>query len=94
MSYSTVVDKPIKVARRTEHPTVDGESVIQELGYMETKVIRYFWIRTEEVQAEIERLEAEAVDGWVISGEVSRTPISEPLDLYNVTIAMRRLVAS
>lgn len=94
MAYSTVFDKPIKVARRAERPTVDGESVIQELGYVETKIYRFYWITTEELQAEIERLEAEAEDGWVISGEVTRTPICEPLDLYNAQVVMRRLVSS
>ena len=94
MSFSTVIDKPMKVARRSEQPTIDGESVIQELGFIETKVIRFYWITTDELQAEIVKLEAEAEDGWVIVGEVGRPPISEPLDLYNASITMRRHVAS
>jgi len=94
MGYSTVFDKPLKVKRRTEHPTIDGESVVQELGFIERKVYRFFWITTAELQAEIEAKEAEAVDGWVIIGDVSRTAIHEALDLYNAQINMQRYVSS
>jgi len=94
MAYSVVVDKVLKTKRRNENPTVDGESVIQELGYIEQKTYRFYWITTEELQAEIERLEAEAEDGWVIAGEVSRSPIHEALDLYNASVVMRRFVSS
>jgi hypothetical protein len=94
MAYSTVIDRPLKMARRTENPTIDGESIIQELGYVETKTYRFYWITTPELQAEIEKLEAEAEDGWVIVGDVSRSPIHEALDLYNAQVTMRRLVSS
>jgi len=94
MAYSVVVDKVLKTKRRNENPTVDGESIIQELGCVEQKTYRFFWITTEELQAEIEKLEAEAEDGWVIVGEVSRSPIHEALDLYNAQVVMRRLVSS
>ncbi len=92
--YSTVFDKPLKTKRRAELPTIDGESVVQELGFIEVKAYRFFWITTDQLQAEIEAKEAEAVDGWVIVGGVSRTPICEPLDLYNAQITMQRHVAS
>ena len=91
--YSIVFDKPVKTKRRTEHPTIDGESIVQELGYNEVKVYRFFWITTDELQAEIAAKEAEAEDGWVIVGEVSRTAIHEALDLYNAQITMHRYVA-
>jgi hypothetical protein len=94
VAYSTVFDKPLKMKRRTEMPTVDGESVVQELGSIERKIYRFFWITTAELQAEIEAKEAEAVDGWVIVGDVTRSPISEPLDLYNAQINMQRYVSS
>lgn len=94
MSYSTVFDKALKIKRRTEQPTIDGESVVQELGYIERKAYRFFWITTAELQAEIEQKEAEAVDGWVIVGEVGRSPIHEALDLYNAQINMQRYVSS
>jgi hypothetical protein len=94
MPYSTVLDKPLKTARRAELPTIDGESVIQELGYSETKIYRFYWITTDELQDKIRELEAEAEEGWVIVGEVARTPIHEPLDLYNVLVNMRRLVST
>lgn len=94
MAYSTVIDQPLKTKRQSENPTIDGESVIQELGYIETKVYRYYWITTAELQTELQAREAESVDGWVIQGEVGRTPISEPLDLYNAQITMRRFVSS
>ncbi len=92
--YSTVFDKPLKTKRRAELPTIDGESIVQELGFIERKSYRFFWITTAELQAEIEAKEAEAVDGWVIVGEVGRDPISEPLDLYNAQINMQRYVSS
>jgi hypothetical protein len=94
MPYSTVLDKPLKTARRAEVPTIDGESVIQELGYSETKIYRFYWITTDELQDKIRELEAEAEEGWVIVGEVARTPIHEALDLYNAQVNMRRLVAT
>jgi hypothetical protein len=94
MPYSTVFDKPLKTARRSEVPTLDGESMIQELGFSETKVYRFHWITTDELQAKIQELEAEAADGWVIVGEVGRTPIHEALDLYNAQVTMRRLTST
>ena len=93
MAYSTVFDKPLKSARRTENPTIDGESVIQELGFIETKAYRFHWITTAELQGKVLELEAEAVDGWVIVGDVSREPIHEALDLYNARVVMRRHTA-
>ena len=53
MAYSTVFDKPLKSARRTENPTIDGESVIQELGFIETKAYRFHWITTAELQGKV-----------------------------------------
>ena len=94
MAYSTVFDKPLKSARRTENPTIDGESVIQELGFIETKAYRFHWITTAELQGKVLELEAEAVDGWVIVGDVSREPIHEALDLYNARVVMRRHTAT
>lgn len=94
MAYSTVFDKPLKSARRTENPTIDGESVVQELGFIETKAYRFHWITTAELQGKVLELEAEAVDGWVIVGDVGREPIHEALDLYNARVVMRRHTAT
>ena len=94
MGYSTVFDKPLKTARRAETPTIDGESVIQELGFIETKAYRFHWITTAELQEKILEFEAEAVDGWVIVGDVSREAIHEALDLYNARVVMRRHTAT
>ena len=93
MGYSTVFDKPLKTARRAETPTIDGESVIQELGFIETKGYRFHWITTAELQEKILEFEAEAVDGWVIVGDVGREAIHEALDLYNARVVMRRHTA-
>ena len=89
-SYSKVIDSPVKTKRRSEHPVVDGTSVIQELGYIERKVYRFYWITTAQLQGEIEALESGADDGWMLTREPSHTPIHEALDLYNVTVAMHR----
>jgi len=94
MGYSTVFDKPLKAERRVEYPTIDGESIIQGMGYVEMKIYRFHWITTDELQAKIIELESEAVDGWVFVGEVARTPIHEALDLYNAQVVMRRMVSS
>lgn len=94
MGYSTVFDKPLKTKRRAEQPTIDGKSVVQELGFIERKTYRFFWITTAELQSQIQEKESEASDGWVIVGEVSRTPIHEALDLYNAQISMQRYVSS
>lgn len=94
MDYSTVYDKPLKTARRNEIPTIDGESVVQEMGFIETKAYRFHWITTDQLQLKIQDLEAEAVDGWVIVGDVVRDPINEALDLYSVRISMRRFTSS
>ncbi len=90
MAYSTVFDKPLRVARRVELPTIDGESVIQEMGYIWVKGYRFQWITTDELQAKIQQLEAEAVDGWVIVGDVARDPIHPALDLYMVRVIMHK----
>lgn len=90
MAYSIVFDKPIRVARRVEMPTIDGESVVQELGYVWTKAYRFQWITTDELQAKIQELEAEVVDGWVIVGDVARDPVHEALDLYFARVSMRK----
>lgn len=94
MRYSTVFDKPLKIKRRVEQPTIDGKSVVQELGYIERKTYRFFWITTAELQQEIQAKESEAYDGWVIVGDVGRTAIHEALDLYNAQINMQRYVSS
>jgi len=93
MAFSKVVDPVIRIPRQREHPLVDGTSTVQQLGYIERKTIRLYWITNEELQTEITALEAEADEGWVIDGEPGRTPVQDPLNLYNVVINMRRLVA-
>ena len=92
-SYSKVVDYPLKQKKRSEHPTLDGSSIIQELGSLEEVVYRFYWIKTSELQAEIDVAESEAEDGWMIMGRVARTPIHEALDLYNAQLAMQRHVS-
>lgn len=94
MGYSKVIDPVLKIPRQSPHPLVDGDQIVQQLGYIERKVIRLFWITTAQLQTEIDALEADADDGWVIDGEPARTPIQDPLDLYNVVISMRRQVSS
>lgn len=90
MAYSTVYDLPYRVARRVEMPTIDGESVVQELGYLWIKGYRFHWMTTAELQARLALLEAEASEGWVIVGEVAREAIHEALDLYNVRVQMHK----
>lgn len=92
MAYSTVITPAIRVRRRSERPTVDGSSIIQELGYGETKSYRFFWITAAQLQAEIEILEAMASDGWVITGEVSKSAIHDALDLFNAQVNLHRYV--
>lgn len=92
--YSVVLDKPLKQKRVAERPTVDGESVLQALGFRETKIYRFFWITTAELQDEIQRKEEETADGWIITGEIGRTPIHDALDLYNAVITMQRMVSA
>jgi len=94
MGYSKVVDPVVKIPRQKEHPLVNGESVVQQLGYLERKIVRLYWITNAELQTEITAIEAEAGEGWVIDGEPGRTPVQDPLDLYNVVINMRRVVAT
>ncbi len=94
MAYSTVYDKPLKTKRVTNIPTIDGESVVQELGFVETKAYRFHWITTAELQDEIKGKEEEAADGWVLVGEVRRVPIHEALDLYNAEIQMMRYTST
>jgi hypothetical protein len=94
MGFSTVLDKPLKQKRRTERPILTGESIVQELGVVETKTYRFFWITTAELQAKIQELEQEAADGWVIVGDVSRTAVHDALDLYNASVTMHRYMTS
>lgn len=94
MGFSKVTDPVVRIPRQREHPLVDGESIIQQLGYLERKIIRLYWITNEELQTEIDLLETEADEGWIIDGEPARTPIQDPLNLYNVVINMKRLVAT
>jgi hypothetical protein len=94
MRYSKVVDGPLRVSRRVEHPTLDGGSVIQHLGVRESCTYRFYWITREDFQQELSVLEAMAEQGWVIDGDPAVTPVMEPLDLYNVVVRMHRLVPS
>lgn len=92
MAYSTVITPAVQVRRRSERPTVDGSSIIQELGYGESKTYRFFWITAAQLQAEILILEAMASDGWVIVGDVSKTAVHEALDLFNAQVTLHRYV--
>lgn len=94
MSFSTVVIGPFKTRRRGVRPTVDGNSVIQELGFQEDVIYLYHWITNTELQDMIEEKEELAAAGWVINGEVAKDQIHEALDLFNARIVMQRLVSS
>lgn len=89
MGYSKLVDGPVRTPRIVEHPTLDGGAVIQKLGVRETVTYRYYWITKEEFQAELDNL---AEQDWVLDGEPSLTAVAPPLDLYNATIKLHRLV--
>lgn len=89
MSYSKIVDGPIRIPRIVEHPTLDGGAVLQKLGVRETVTYRYYWIMKEELQAELDGLLGQ---DWVLDGEPSLTPVVPPLDLYNATVKLHRLV--
>ncbi len=94
MAYSTVWERPLKTKRMVDFPTIDGESVVQELGFIEVQSWRFDWISTAELQDEIELKEAMAEDGWVINEEIKRTAIHEALDLYSAKISVRRYSAT
>jgi len=94
VAYSTVWERPIKTKRRANIPTIDGESVVQELGYVEVQGWRFYWITNSELQDEIDLKEAMASDGWVLVGDPNRTPIHDALDLYNARITVSRFVAT
>jgi hypothetical protein len=92
--YSIVYFKPLKQKRISERPVIDGGSVIQELGFIETEVWIYHWITTSQLQDRISFHEDASKDGWVIVGEVPRTPIHEALDLFNAQVTLHRYVAT
>lgn len=91
--YSIVEFKPLRQKRRSENPTIDGGSIIQELGFEEWWISIYHWITTAQLQDRIALHEEAAVDGWVIQGQVGRTPIHEALDLFNAQVTLHRYIA-
>ena len=93
MSYSTVHLRPVRTKVRSEQRTIDGNSVIQELGYLEEQSYIFDWITTDELQAEIDRLEETAADGWMTE-RPARTQIHPALDLFRVQVNMHRFIAT
>lgn len=92
MAYSKVTDPVVRMLRRSENILIEGDADIQDLNYIERKAIRIYWAINSEIQAEIVSAEAEVSNGWIIDGEISRTPVVEPLNLYNAVINMHRYV--
>lgn len=91
MIYSTVIDPVIKTKRVNAMPLVGGAGEIQDLGYIEKKVYRFFWITTFELQAEID---AVVDDGWVLDGDPSRSLVHQAIpDLFNAEASFYRFVA-
>lgn len=90
MAYSKVEDPPVRMKRRSENILIEGDADIQDLNYIERKTIRIYWATNSEIQAEIEALEAEVSDGWLIDGEISRASVVEPLGIYNAVINLHR----
>jgi len=95
MEYSKVVDPVVKVKRTNLVPLIKGDGIVQELGYVERKTYRFFWINTGELQAEIDTIQTtEAADGWVMEGEPARVPVHDVIvDLFNAEIILYRFVA-
>ncbi len=95
MGYSKVIDPVVKIKRTNLVPLITGEGVVQELGYVERKMYRYFWITSAELQAEVDSIQTtEAEDGWVIEGEPARVPVHNVIvDLFNVEIILYRFVS-
>jgi len=73
-------------------PLIGGAGVIQELGYIQKKTHRFFWITTAELQAEID---TEVALGWVLDGDPSRTLVHEAIpDLFNAEATYFRYSAT
>jgi len=96
MNYSKVIDPAFKVKRVNVVPLLNGSAVIQELGYIERKTYRFFWINASELEAEIENIQTiEAGSGWAMEGEPSMAPVHEVIgDLFNVQINLHRFLES
>ena len=86
----------IRTEVRSEQRTIDGGSVIQVLGYREVQSVLYDWIDTDDLQAQIEELEAMAADGWVIDGDpgTARTEIVQKLGIFRLQVNLHRFVSS
>lgn len=91
MAYSTVIDPVIKTKRVNAMPLIGGAGEIQDLGYIEKKAYRFFWINTSELQTEIDAI----VDsGWVLEGDPNRTLVHQAIpDLFNAEATFYRFVA-
>ena len=96
MAYSKVIDPVIKTKRTNLVPLIRGSGVVQELGYVERKIYRFFWINSVELQAEIDTIQnTDVVDGWAIEGDPNRSPVHEVIvDLFNAEITLYRYVGS
>ena len=69
---------------------------MQELGFIERKSYKFFWINTAALQAEIDDIQTiEAGSGWAIEGEPAREPVHEVIDdLFNAQINLYRFLDS
>ena len=91
MSYSKVIEPALKTKRVNAMPLIGGAGVIQDLGYIERKTHRFFWITTAELQVEID---IEVAAGWTLDGDPSRTLVHEAItDLFNAEATYYRFIA-
>jgi len=95
MEYSKVIDPVIKTKRTSLVPLISGSGVIQELGCVERKSYRFFWINSAQLQAEIDTIQTtEAEEGWALEGDPVRAPVHEVIaDLFNAEVVLYRYVA-
>lgn len=92
ITYSKVIEPAIKTRRVNAMPLIGGAGSIQNLGYMEKKTLRFFWITTAELQAEID---TEVAAGWTLDGDPGRTLVHEAItDLFNAEATFYRFLAS
>ena len=96
MSYSKIIDPVVKVKNQEVDKLSDATSAVYGAGYIERKKYRYFWINTEDLQAEIDTIvSTEAGNGWAIEGKPTRVPVHDVIDdLFNAIIDLYRYVAS
>jgi len=96
MSYSKIIDPAIKLKDQLMERLSDGTPVVYDAGCAEMKRYRFYWINTQELQAEIDAIQGSGSgSGWIIRGTPSRVPVHDVIDdLFNATIDLYRYVES